>query len=256
MNKLLENNIFKTDLFSIDRFISQFGNFGFLHHQNSVKMRFFDCNEEVEISELEFNTKNHYHTYFINYDEILPIFDFGLFFNETRQIFSDLSSNFRLELDDYLLNINELTTKKNRIYEIKLHFINISGILSQITMNNQIQREVTNYLLDLYQKEIEYLSKLYLDYSDKNNENSESLSERIQQIIDEIVSAKVNKELSIIHEKDKNELLTRSQVLKYFDTSASSLWRWEKDGYFPSYMIGGRKYYKKDEVHSALIKVN
>lgn len=68
MNKLLENQLLKSDLTSIDRFVCSYGNLGFLHPKISLQMTFFDCNEEIEISQSEFDGNNQFHLYFVNYD--------------------------------------------------------------------------------------------------------------------------------------------------------------------------------------------
>lgn len=191
MNKLLENKLLKHDLFSIDTFVCQHGNLGFLHPKMSLKMIFFDCNEETEISENEFDSNNHFHVYFINYDEVLPIFDFGLFYNVIAPIFSDLSHVFRKELREYLLTINDLKTKRQTAYEIKLHFISIGEILLSLENLNPIQKEVADYFVAQYNKEIEDLDKLCVQYSESFSGDSGVLNDEIlQSIVDRIVAEK------------------------------------------------------------------
>lgn len=41
----------------------------------------------------------------------------------------------------------------------------------------------------------------------------------------------------------KNEILTRKQVMKMLDISASTLWRWTEAGYIKKSKIGNRAYY-------------
>lgn len=261
MIKIKENTIFKHDLPSIDMFICQYGNQGILHPNLSVKKTLFDTNEEIEILEDEFDINNHFHTYFINYDEILPFFDFGLFCNEIEKIFSEISQNFRAKLDDYLTSLNDINTKKIKIYEIKLHFMSIDKILLKIKSNkilktNPIQNCVIDFFREQYNNEIEYLNDLYLEYS---NNFSETNAEALKNIIKEIVSQKLENfagRIGSIEENLTTELLSREEAITYLNTSPSSLWRWENRGYIKSYMIGGKKLYKKDELNESLSRVS
>ena len=261
MIKITENTIFKHDLPSIDIFVCQYGNQGILHPNLSVKRTFFETNEEIEISEDEYDVNSHFHTYFINYDEILPYFDFGLFCNEIEKIFSKISQNFRTELDDYLTSINDINTKKIKIYEIKLHFMSIDKILLKIKSNkilktNPIQNYVIDYFREQYKKEIEYLDRLYLEYS---NNFSETNDEALKNIIQEIVSQKLENftvRIGSIEENLTTELLSREEAITYLNTSSSNIWRWEKRGYIKSYMIGGKKLYKKAEINESLSRVS
>ncbi len=53
------------------------------------------------------------------------------------------------------------------------------------------------------------------------------------------------------------ELLTREQTADLLHITLTTLWRWTKQGKLKSYGIGGRIYYKTDEVlNNALIPLN
>ena len=111
MNELLENLLLKHDLLSIDKFVCRYGNLGFFAPKMSLEMTFFDCNEETEILEQEYDRDNPFHVYFVNYDKVLPILTLECSIMQPYKSFSDLSHGFRKELRNYLLTINDLTTK-------------------------------------------------------------------------------------------------------------------------------------------------
>ena len=50
----------------------------------------------------------------------------------------------------------------------------------------------------------------------------------------------------------KNEILTRKQVMKMLDISASTLWRWTESGYIKKSKIGNRVYYIYTDVIKSL----
>lgn len=52
----------------------------------------------------------------------------------------------------------------------------------------------------------------------------------------------------------KNEILTRKQVMKMLDISASTLWRWTESGYIKKSKIGNRVYFIYSDVINALNK--
>ncbi|WP_312393637.1 helix-turn-helix domain-containing protein [Chryseobacterium sp.] len=260
MNKLLENTLLKHDLTTIDKFICRYGNLGFLHPKMSLKMTFFDCNEETEILESEFADKNHFHVYFVNYDEVLPIFDFGLFYNAIAPIFSELSHSFRKELRDYLLTINDLKTKKQTAYEIKLHFINIGEILSSLENLNSIQKEVVNYFMAQYNKEIEHLDKLCVQYSEPFSGDSDVLNDEIlQSVIERVLAEKTADLMAKVNDIDDRileDLLSIKDAEEFLGVSDTTIWRMRKAGDLKAYMIGAQIYFKKSEILNSLIPVN
>jgi predicted DNA-binding transcriptional regulator AlpA len=226
----------------------------------SLGMVFFDCNEEIEILESEFDCNNHSHLYFINYDEVLPIFDFGLFYNAIAPIFSELSHGFRNELKDYLLTINDLTTKRQAAYEIKLHFISIGKILSSLENLNQIQREVVEYFVAQYDKEIEYLDKLCLQYSAPFSCDSGALNDEIlQSVIHRVLAEKtadLTTKVNAIDERISEDLLSIKDIEKFLGVSDTTIWRMRRVGDLKAYMIGSQIYFKKSEILNSLIPVN
>ncbi|WBV59922.1 helix-turn-helix domain-containing protein [Chryseobacterium camelliae] len=260
MNKLLENPLLKHDLFSIDAFVCKYGNLGFLHPKMSLGMTFFDCNEETEILESEFDDNKHFHAYFINYDEVLPIFDFGMFYNATAPIFSDLSHGFRKELRDYLLTINDLTTKKQTAYEIKLHFISIGEILLSLENLNPIQKEVVDYFIAQYNKEIEHLDKLCVQYSESFSGDSDALNDEIlQSVIERILvekTADLTTKVNTMEERMTSELLSIKEAQKFLGVGETTFWRMRKSGLIPEYMLGAQVYFKSHEIVNCLVKTN
>lgn len=68
----------------------------------------------------------------------------------------------------------------------------------------------------------------------------------------------LEKELATIKEKcqpkEPEELMTREETADYFKVNMSTLWHWTKKGKLTAYGIGGRVYYKRIEVETALVK--
>ena len=52
----------------------------------------------------------------------------------------------------------------------------------------------------------------------------------------------------------KNEILTRKQVMKMLDISASTLWRWTESGNLKNLKIGNRVYFIYSDVINSLNK--
>ncbi|MCA0960201.1 helix-turn-helix domain-containing protein [Muricauda ruestringensis] len=52
------------------------------------------------------------------------------------------------------------------------------------------------------------------------------------------------------------ELLSRADVAKLLQIDLSTLYNWTKKGTLTSYGIGNRVYYKREEVESAIIRLN
>jgi len=260
MNKLLENPLLKHDLFSIDTFVCQYGNLGFLHPKMSLGMTFFDCNEEVEISEQDYDMNNHFHMYFVNYNDVLPIFDFGMFYNAITPIFSGLAHGFRKELRDYLLTINDLTTKKQTAYEIKLHFISIGEILSSLENLNPIQKEVIDYFVAQYKQEIEHLDKLCVQYSESfSGDCAVSNDEILQSVIERIVgerTADLKAKMCSLEERILPELLSIKKAADFLGVGETTFWRMRKAKLIPEYMLGAHVYFKPNDIVDCLVRTN
>ena len=52
------------------------------------------------------------------------------------------------------------------------------------------------------------------------------------------------------------ELLTREEACKLLKVDSSTLWRWTNKGKVIAYGIGSRRFYKKEELLSSLIKLD
>ena len=52
------------------------------------------------------------------------------------------------------------------------------------------------------------------------------------------------------------ELLTRDEACKLLKVDSSTLWRWTNKGKITAYGIGSRRFYKKEELMSSLIKLD
>ena len=54
--------------------------------------------------------------------------------------------------------------------------------------------------------------------------------------------------------KNENEkILSRKDVSQLLGISQATLWRWSKNGILKPYYLGGRVYYKYDEIKESLI---
>ncbi len=251
-----------SDLLAIDQFFALYGNRGISHPNLGADIVYYDTNEEIKIEPSAFDKNAHYHHYFVNYDEIMPYFDFGLFFNEISDVLSGYSQGYREQLDDFLKTYLDTKTKKIKLYEIKQHFIAINQILSRFeTVKfhriNAVQNCIIDLFLDLYQKEIKHLDWLIIEYSEfgESIKNSVALKSVIQNMISEKTESISDKILDI-EISQNSELLSREEAIKYLHTSPTSLWRWEDKGYIKSYMIGGKKLFKKQELTEALQQVS
>lgn len=263
MDKLLQHKLFKHDLFSIDRFISRYGDLGVLHPHISVKMTFHDCIEEREISEEEFDTANDHQRYFINYSEVLPVFDIGLFQNMTAQIFANFSYDFRTELRKYLLSIKDVTTKKINIYEVKRHFIGIGEILSALKTHdssNIIQKEAISLFLEQYQDEISYLDRMYMEYFEPHSGEAEMANNQVlKSILDRMITQKMEGialKVDSIDERISEEVLSIKEARKFLGLKETTFWRMRKDGVVKEYMMGSKTYFKKSELLDHLVPTN
>ena len=52
------------------------------------------------------------------------------------------------------------------------------------------------------------------------------------------------------------ELLTREETCKLLKVDSSTLWRWTNKGSIIAYGIGSKRFYKKEELISSLIKLD
>ena len=55
--------------------------------------------------------------------------------------------------------------------------------------------------------------------------------------------------------KEPTEFLTRVEVAKMLKIDLSSVHNWTKKGILQAYQIGGRVYYKRTELESAIVKL-
>ncbi len=63
----------------------------------------------------------------------------------------------------------------------------------------------------------------------------------------------------VLQQKDSGnstELLTREETCKFLKINSSTLWDWTNKGKVKAYGIGNRRYYKKEEILSALKTLN
>tara|TARA_B100000427_G_C15334715_1_gene518446 strand:+ start:120 stop:395 length:276 start_codon:yes stop_codon:yes gene_type:complete len=89
---------------------------------------------------------------------------------------------------------------------------------------------------------------------------------KLNQIIIDVLSKKeleniIGKSLeeviknNTINKTTNQELLTRDEACKLLKIDSSTLWRWTNKGKIIAYGIGSRRFYKKEELLSSLIKL-
>lgn len=77
--------------------------------------------------------------------------------------------------------------------------------------------------------------------------------DELANLISEAVSSKIAKLKSeITSNKDEGQLLTREETCEFLKINSTTLWDWTNKGKVTAYGIGNRRYYKKDEILSAL----
>lgn len=80
--------------------------------------------------------------------------------------------------------------------------------------------------------------------------NTDTLIERIAQRTAELLINQAPHR----QEKQKDELLTRSEAMAFLKITTATLWRYEKKGKITSHGIGAKRYFKKSELEQSLIQ--
>ncbi|MCF1421042.1 helix-turn-helix domain-containing protein [Mangrovimonas futianensis] len=76
----------------------------------------------------------------------------------------------------------------------------------------------------------------------------------LKEIIRETLKTELSGLLSNL-ETHQNEYLTRRQVSKMLSVDLSTIHNYTKKGILQAYQIGGRVYFKKDEVEASIVKL-
>jgi len=82
-----------------------------------------------------------------------------------------------------------------------------------------------------------------------------TVDELADQVAEKLLS-KMEYYLKELAAKKDDELLTREETANYLKINVTTLWHWTNKGKLISYGIGGRRYYKKQEVIDSLLKLN
>ena len=80
--------------------------------------------------------------------------------------------------------------------------------------------------------------------------------EQLQDTITETLKAQLDELKKNFQPKEPTEYLTRQEVSKMFSIDLSTVHNWTKKGKLIPYCLGGRIYYKRSEIETALIKIN
>ncbi|WP_242133379.1 helix-turn-helix domain-containing protein [Aestuariivivens marinum] len=79
--------------------------------------------------------------------------------------------------------------------------------------------------------------------------------EQLQNAIIEGVKSQLQDLKKHFQPKEPNEYLTRLEVAQMLKIDLSSVHNWSKKGILTSYQIGGRVYYKRQEVECSIIEL-
>lgn len=80
--------------------------------------------------------------------------------------------------------------------------------------------------------------------------------EQLKEFILDGVKAQMDELKQSFQPKEPSCYLTRQDVAKMLQIDLSTVWLWTKKGVLTSYQIAGRVYYKREEVESAIKKLN
>lgn len=76
------------------------------------------------------------------------------------------------------------------------------------------------------------------------------------ELIDEVVSKRLNDLKKNFTPKEPTEFLTRQEVAEMLSVDLSTVHNWTKKEILTANQIGGRVYYKRTEIENSLIKLN
>lgn len=79
--------------------------------------------------------------------------------------------------------------------------------------------------------------------------------EQLQEAIIAGVNTKLEELKKGFEPKSPTEYLTRREVAEMFKIDISSVHNWTKKGIIISYQIGGRVYYKRSEIETAIVEL-
>ncbi|MFK8301525.1 helix-turn-helix domain-containing protein [Capnocytophaga stomatis] len=79
--------------------------------------------------------------------------------------------------------------------------------------------------------------------------------EQLKEQFSEVVQSQINELKKHFQPKAPTEYLTRREVANLLGVNLTTLNNWTRKGILKSYGIGGRVYYKRNEVESAVIEL-
>lgn len=79
--------------------------------------------------------------------------------------------------------------------------------------------------------------------------------ETLEVLLNKIVGKHLEELKKEYQPKEPTEFLTRNEVAALLKIDISSVTNWTRSGKLQVYSLGGRRYYKRNEVEAALIKV-
>lgn len=79
--------------------------------------------------------------------------------------------------------------------------------------------------------------------------------DQLKEQFSEVVQSQINELKKHFEPKTPTEYLTRREVAKMLGINLTTLNNWTKKGILKSYGVGGRVYYKRNEVENAVIEL-
>ncbi len=83
--------------------------------------------------------------------------------------------------------------------------------------------------------------------------STRNIDDFIMDVANEVVKKIIGSNVEVsTYSKNNDELQTRKQVSDRYGVSASTLWRWERDGRISSLGIGGKRWYNVKDLEAAM----
>ena len=76
--------------------------------------------------------------------------------------------------------------------------------------------------------------------------------ETLADLISATVKSQLDEFKKELNTKEPEQLLTREQTAELLQVNLSTLWHWENKGKIQGYIIGNRRYYKRNEILESL----
>jgi hypothetical protein len=218
----------------------------------------------------KYNDSNSTHEAFFSSFYSLLLYDFCEAL-ELPYLFSFIPSDKHIDNDIFIKETSAIVKNKNIIIRKSAYLLHLVRVFEENDYNHSA-KPCVNALFDYDDiNTIEVVRNVLISYFMKAAVNGESPQLKIfkkntkevlkrrkaiekKKLVKNKESIEENNQEILIEKSDSN-LLSREQARKHLKTTFPTLHRWTKQGKIISYGIGGRVYYKKDELDDALDKL-